>query len=215
MFRWLVVLTLISLPPAWAQARRDFLTADETDQVREVQEPNDRLKLYLHFAQQRLDLMKSLLSKEKAGRTALIHDTLDDYTKIIEAIDTVADDALKRKHPIDEGMTAVVKAEKEMLEVLKGVAANKPKDAPRYEFALTQAIETTEDSLEVSEQDSKSRGDAVQAKEAREKKEREASMRTEEVQQKRTEERKAAQETQEKNKAPTLRRKGEVPPEKQ
>ena len=144
---------------------RDFLTADETDQIREAQEPSERLKLYIHFARQRLDLLQQLVSKEKAGRSALIHDTLEDYTKIIEAVDTVADDALKRKKPLGEGMAFVASAEKEMAESLKKIEGMQLKDSKRYEFALKNAIETTDDSAELSTQDLTARAGAVMEQE--------------------------------------------------
>lgn len=196
----------ISIPAA---AQRDFLTADEVDQVRLAQEPNERLKLYVHLARLRLDMLEQMFAKEKPGRSALIHETLDEYTKIIEAIDTVADDALKRKVALDEGMVAVAKAQKEMLEVLQKFADSKPKDLARYQFSLRQAIETTEDSLELSQQDLQERSAKVVEKSAREKKEIEAMMQPKDLEEKRAAEKKTA-ETEKKSKAPTLRRKGEV-----
>ncbi len=208
MRRALLALCLASaVPPALAQ--RDFLTTEEADLVRLAQEPSERLKLYVQFARQRLELIRQLLEKETPGRAAMVHELLENYTSIIDAIDAVADDALQRKLEIEVGMEAVAAGEKEMLAVLEKIAASNPKDLARYDFALKQALETTRDSLELSEEDLGKRSEDVAAREQREKKEREAAMQPTELEQKRAAEKKAAEE-QEKKKAPTLLRKGET-----
>jgi uncharacterized protein YdiU (UPF0061 family) len=185
---------------------RDFLTSDEADQVREAQEPNARLKLYLAFAQQRVELIKQLLATEKPGRTMLIHDTLEDYTHIIEAIDTVADDALKRRLDITLGMKAVADGEKHLVTELQKLTEKKAKDFSRYEFAMQQAIETTSDSADLSNEDMNQRAGQVAEREHHEKAERDAMTSKKEVQ-----EQKAADKKTEgpKRKVPTLRRPGE------
>ena len=207
MKHWLVLLFLLGVGPLFAE--RDFLTADETDQVRAAQDPNDRMKLYVHFAKQRLNLAQSVLSKEKAGRSILAHDAFEDYTQIIDAIDTVSDDALKRKLDIKEGMDAVAAGEKEMLAGLEKIQESQPKDLARYEFALKQAIESTRDSIDLSQQDLSARSAEVQAKEEKEKKQLESMMSTTDLAAKKAEEKKEAQAEEKKRKAPTLYRKGE------
>jgi hypothetical protein len=207
-----VFAVLLLAAAAFAQ-QRDFLTADEVDQVREAQDPNLRLKLYVHFAKQRLSLLQQLLSKEKAGRSVLIHDTLEDYTHIIEAIDTVADDALKRKASLVEGMKLVAAAEAEMLATLQKIEESDPKDLPRYEFALKSAIDTTSDSKELSDEDLNSRAKAVAAKEEKDKEEKQAVMGTKEKEEKKIADKKDAADPS-KRKAPSLYKPGEKPPEK-
>ena len=98
-----------------AFAERDFLTSDEVEKVREAQEPNDRLKLYVLFARQRLDQLQRLLQKQKRGRSLEARELLEDYDKIIDAIDTVSDDALQRGADITLGAVAVRDGESHFL----------------------------------------------------------------------------------------------------
>ena len=175
----LILMALCSILPGAAQ-QRDFLSNDEIDQLRLTQDPNDRLKLYDHFARQRIDQVRKLMENEKPGRSALIHDLLEDYTKIVEAMDSVADDALAHKKTIEAGIAVVAVSEREILVQLNKINDAKPKDFARYDFVLREAIETTQDSLEVNEQDLGQRASAVAAKEKSEQAARKAAMKPEE-----------------------------------
>ena len=202
----LVVCALLAAPLA-AQQQRDFLTVDESDQIREAQDPNARLALYINFARQRLSQVDHWLAKEKPGRSILIHDALDDYSNIIDAIDTVADDALQRRVDIKVGLTAVATAESEMLLGLQKIQDSQPKDMSRYDFVLRQSIDGTSDSLDLARQDPAARAAAIAAKQAREKKQLESEMTPAERDAKKAEQAKAEKE---KKKAPTLLRPGET-----
>ncbi len=209
MRNWLLPLCLLAAVPCAAQT--DFLRADEIDQVREAQDPNERLLVYVQFAKDRLALVEQLLAKEKAGRSSMVHTALSQYSEIIDAMDAVIDDAIRRKVAVDTGMAATAAAQKQMLAALEKVAASRPPDLERYKFSLDQAIETTRDSIELAAEDMKDRAAEVRAKDAKEQKERESLMRPEEVRSKRAAEKK---ETEEKKKVPTLRRPGESVKEK-
>jgi hypothetical protein len=211
--RSLFAILLLAGPVA---AQRDFLTADEVDQVRLTQEPNARLKLYASFAELRIELLTQLFASEKPGRPALIHDTLDDYTKIIEAIDIVADDALKRGVAIGEGIGAVAASHEKMLAALKEFEDSEPKDLARYKYSLANAIEATEDSLELARDDLAERKAEVAKRLGEEKKQREELMTPADLESRSAaEKKKAAEEAKEKRRAPTLRKPGETAAPKQ
>ena len=194
---------------------RDFLTPDEADQVREIQEPNKRLTLYVKFAELRMEMLRQSLLNTKPGRSIFVHDTLEDLTRVIEAIDTVSDDAVRRKVDIDLGLAKVIEAEKAITEQLKKIIDAPPRDYARYKFTIEQALETLQDSTELASQDLKTRSAELAQRDKREKAERDeigsetdAKMAVEKSEKKAA----AAASGKPEKKAPTLRRKSENPP---
>ena len=183
---------------------RDFLTPNEVDQIREAQDSNDRLTLYVKFARQRLDLVQQSLAKDKPGRSVFIHNYLEDYTHIIEAIDSVSDDALRHQKDLDKGTLAVLDAEHDFLDKLNKIQDSEPHDLDRYKFLLNEAIDTTSDSQELSKEDSAKRSGQLAQTDAKEKKDRDAMMPEKELK-----DRKKDAETQEPRKIPSLLKPGE------
>lgn len=202
---WAALLVCLAAASCWSQ-NRDFLTPNEVDQIREAQEPNDRLVLYVKFARQRMDLIQQYLAKDKPGRSIFIHNYLDDYNQIIEAIDSVSDDALRHQKDIEKGTVAVLDAEHEFLDKLNKIQASEPRDLDRYKFLLGEAIDTTSDSQEQAKEDSAKRAGELAAADSKEQKDREALMPKKEVTQ-----RKKDAESQEapQRKIPSLLKPGE------
>jgi hypothetical protein len=201
-------LGILAAPAGWAQ--KDFLTADEVDQLRITQEPDPRLRLYLKFAQQRVDLLEQLFAKPATGRSGVIHETLTQLTKIIETVDTVIDDTLRKGREL-ESIEFVAKENRKMLAKLNAFLDKEPDDMDRYAIALETAIDTLEDSAEMAEEDLRARRVNVAERELDDRKQRE-SMTTPEVVEEAKEQR-AKKETEQK-KRPSLLRKGETLPGK-
>jgi hypothetical protein len=189
---------------------RDFLSPAEVDQVREVQEPNARMTLYLKFARLRIELVEQALAKYKPGRSLIVHDALDDYSHIIDAIDSVSDDALRHHLAIDKGSIEVAHAEEEFLAKLNKIEPADPPDLVRYKFVLEDAIDTTQDSHQASLEDSKTRSTEIATADQKEKKDREAMMPAKEVKERKQAD---ATSTESQKKIPSLYRPGEKKPD--
>ncbi|MCW5966006.1 MAG: hypothetical protein KIT83_18355 [Bryobacterales bacterium] len=214
-FLFLLAITLLAAALASAQ-KRDFLTTDEVEQVRQFQEPNERLMLYNRFAASRVGQIQDLLKKETAGRSLLIHDLLEDLVDIIDTIDVVADDALKNGFDISEGMQDVVKQHQLIAKTLQDVDAMDLKDRSRYQFQLQMALDTVEDAIELAQEDlAKRKGDVV-AKEKKEQVEREAMRTPTEVEERKVQAAKQEEidkKTGRTRKPPSLYKPGEKPGE--
>lgn len=156
------------------RAQRDFLTPDEVDKVREAQIPADRLKLYVLFARERMDEFEKVMAQQKKGRSVFARQLLEEYTQIIEAIDTVSDDALTRKVDISLGTEAVQTAERTFAAKLQKIYATSPADLDLYDVDFKEAMATTLDSLDESVDDTPERAQELSEKEKKEKEQAQA-----------------------------------------
>jgi hypothetical protein len=210
MKRCLTVLLAAASAAVPALAQRDFLTQDEVEKVREAQAPNDRLQLYVLFARQRLDQFQQLMAKDKPGRSLMIRQLLEDYTNIIDAIDTVSDDALRRKADIAEGSKAVSAAEQRFRAQLQKAIDSQPRDLDMYELELKNALGDTSDSMELAQEDLGRRSAEIASKDSEEKKRVDSLKPADDVKAQKAEDAKAGVGTP-KRKPPTLYRPGEKP----
>jgi hypothetical protein len=207
----LITAMLASAVPAFAQ--KDFLTSDEVEKVREAQDPNERLKVYALLARQRLDQLQRLLEKDKRGRSLTARELLEDYSKIIDAMDTVSDDALKRGVDISMGAAAMNDAEKRFLSQLEKIRDRAPADLDLYNVALKEALATTSDSMDLAKEDTGNRAAKLAAEDKKTKEEAEQTIAAEDALGKPVDEAKAdptkTEDGKPKRKPPTLLRKGE------
>lgn len=201
------------LAPLGAQEigiNKEFLTDYEIDLLRDRQKPKERIAAYLKFASLRLELVDQLLAVEEAGRGAKLHRNLEEYGRIVEAIDTVIDDALARNRNIDQALEGLSGSEEEFLARLEALQQAAPDDLWRYEFVLEDAIEMTRDSMELALQDLGDRKRVVLQQDRAAQQRQEGTMsaaRKKDVDSARAEQ--AAQDTEQKSRRPTLLRPGE------
>jgi hypothetical protein len=205
---------LLALP---ALAQKDFLTSNEIDQVREVQEPVARIKLYMTFARQRLDQVQSLMARNRPGRSGEIRQLLENYVGIVDAINTVCDDALARKVDVTAAPAEIVGGEKKFLDLLQKIQSGAPSDLAMYDFDLKDAIEATSDSIDLANEGLGVRAKEVTSKAQEEKKQVDAVNREERTLDKTPSAEKAEAATEDAikpaRKPPTLYRPGEKPPD--
>ena len=130
----------LALPPAHAQRSKDPLTPAEEDQVREVaDQPNERLKLYIKFIEQRTTAIHATVQHPATQHPgADIHNALEEYTRLA---DELADnlDAYAESH---------TDARKGLKVLLEHVAKwppilNEPGPSPEYDFARKTAVDAT------------------------------------------------------------------------
>ena len=137
-----VVLALGMVPRLHAQAdQKDPLTPDEVDQIRDnAIHPDQRIKLYMKFIDQRLDELQKLAT-QPAGRdrNGQMHDKLDEFVHLCDEIQDNLDTYDSAHADIRKSLKDLVQDSAKWSDVLHAIPPNQA-----YEFSQKMGFEAAQ-----------------------------------------------------------------------
>ena len=162
----LLVLT-IPLAPLWAAVhqpaaaagfaaegqKRDPLTDDESNQIRELaDQPDKRIKLFLKFISARFETIDQMQGDPRlaAGRGQNIHDLLQDITSLVDELDDNVDDYVDKKEDIRKALKDLIESDTSYQLKLRTLKeqTEKLKEYADYSFVLQDATDAVNGSLD-------------------------------------------------------------------
>src|SRR5882762_6396955 len=143
-----------SLIPARAAAQRadkDYLSSVEAGKIRDAETTNDRIKLFLMFAEDRLTKFQYELDHPSLNKhTEMLNYLMNSYIGCVDDAADLIQLGLEKQDNIRQGIDLMATKSKGFLETLKKYASGGP-DLEAYKDNLDDAVEGTEDAQREAE----------------------------------------------------------------
>lgn len=148
------VMLAVAVPAARANARvpqdkKDYLTDTEADKIREANNPSDRIKLYVAFADDRLKKFQYELTRQTAERRRgeVLNGLMNAFSGCMDdAADQIAD-AKEKQMDIHASLKLLESKGKEYLAQLQKLDEGNGPDFDSYRDTLEDAIQATKDAV--------------------------------------------------------------------
>jgi len=137
---------------AFAQAiQKDYLSNLEADKIRDAETPNERIKLYIQFADDRLKKFQYELDHPSQTRHAeMLNYLMNSYIGCVDDASDLIQEGIEKQQNIRAGIDLMYGKAKEFLEALKKISAD-AKEIEIYKFNLDDAIEGTLEAISDAE----------------------------------------------------------------
>ena len=133
------------------ELKKDYLTALEADKIRDAETPNERIKLFLQFADDRLKKFQYELDHPSQSRhVEMLNYLMNGYIGCVDDASDLIQEGLEKQQNIRSGIDLMANKTKEFLEVLKKISAE-GKEIETYKINLDDAIEGTQDAINDAE----------------------------------------------------------------
>ena len=140
--------------PSRASAQRpekDYLSSVEADKIRDAETTNERIKLFLTYAEDRLTKFQYELEHPSASKhSEMLNYLMNSYIGCVDDAADLIQLGLEKQDNIRQGIDMMASKSKDFLGVLKKYSASGP-EVELYKDNLDDAIEGTEDALREAE----------------------------------------------------------------
>ena len=145
------LLLAVSLGVAAGAEKGDYLSDDEVEELREAQEPSERIEKYLSFAQIRLtrfDDYRNRPPDPDYDIPAYLDTQLDQYIHITDALKDWIEDHFDRRDDMRAGLKKFLEMGPHQLDQLRHIEQSSDPYAVAYRKSLGDAIDDFTDALD-------------------------------------------------------------------
>ncbi|HEY6130333.1 MAG TPA: hypothetical protein VIW23_19320 [Candidatus Acidoferrum sp.] len=157
--RALLAICFVGLICALARAQapdKDYLTNVEADKIRDAETPNERIKLFMSFADDRLKKFEyELEHPAQNNHEQMLNYLMNAYIGCVDDATDLMQLGIEKQQNVRAGVDLIATKTKEYLEVLKKIQTE-AKEIDVYKENLDDAIEGTQDALNDAEKAKKS-----------------------------------------------------------
>lgn len=135
--------------PRPGQDKKDYLSEAEADKIREANNPSDRIKLYVSFADDRLKKFQYELTRQTAERrrVEVLNGLLNGFSGCMDDAADQIDDAKQKQMDIHASLKLLESKGKEFLAQLQKLDEGGGPDFDSYKDTLEDAIQGTKDAV--------------------------------------------------------------------
>ena len=130
---------------------KDYLSSVEAGKIRDAETTNDRIKLFLTFAEDRLTKFQYELDHPSSNKHGeMLNYLMNSYIGCVDDAADLIQLGLEKQDNIRQGIDLMAAKTKDFLEILKKYSAAGP-EMEIYKDNLDDAVEGTEDALKEAE----------------------------------------------------------------
>jgi hypothetical protein len=134
-----------------AQTQKDYLSGVEADKIREAETPNERITLFLAFADDRLKkLQYELEHPSQTNHAEMINSLLNAYVGCVDDAADLIQLGIEKQQNVRKGIDLMASRTKDFLAFLQKIPTDAA-DAELYKDNLDDAMEGTRDASKEAE----------------------------------------------------------------